>query len=75
MREGRLLSDPPDAMIAMFSWEVDDGRVMSLSVWDSAEERGAFAAERMMQLFQSGVLGEEHGSPRPARVVHTYVRD
>jgi hypothetical protein len=75
VREGRLLSDPPEAMVAMFSWEVEDGQVTSITVWDSASERGAFAAERMMPLFEAGVLGEEHGSPRPVKTVHAYVRE
>lgn len=75
IREGRLLSDPPKAMIAMLSWELEDGQVRTITVWDSASERGAFAAERMMPLFEAGVLGEAHGSPHPVRTVHAYVRD
>jgi hypothetical protein len=75
IREGRLLSDPPEAMVAMLSWEVEDGQVTTITVWDSASERGAFAAERMMPLFEAGVLGEAHGSPRPVKAVHAYVRD
>jgi hypothetical protein len=75
IREGRLLSHPPAAMVAMFSWEVEDGRVTTVTAWDSAGERGAFAAERMMPLLEIGELGEEHGSPRPVETVHAYVRD
>lgn len=74
IREGRLLSDPPEAMVAMLSWEVEDGQVETITIWDSASERGAFAAERMMPLFEAGVLGEAHGSPRLLRTVHAYVR-
>ncbi|MDX1690282.1 MAG: hypothetical protein R3290_04575 [Acidimicrobiia bacterium] len=75
VREGRLLSDPPEAMAAMFSWHEDDGQITTITVWDSAGERGDFAAERMMPLFEAGTLGEQHGSPRPVRTVHTYIRD
>lgn len=72
-RESRLLDDPPSSLLALLSWE-EDGQVTTVSVWESAADRGQVAADRMLPLFERGVLGERHGSPRPVDPVRAYLR-
>ncbi|MBW3579324.1 MAG: hypothetical protein KY462_16625 [Actinobacteria bacterium] len=72
-RESRLLDDPPDSLLALLSWE-EDGQVTTVSVWESAADRGQVAADRMLPLFERGVLGERHGSPHPVETVRIYLR-
>ena len=45
-----------------------------VTLWESAGARGQAAMERMMPLFESGVLDERHGEPHPVQPVHVYVR-
>jgi hypothetical protein len=42
-------------------------------VWESPAARGAFAAERMVPLFEAGILGEEHGHPERVTPLHVYL--
>lgn len=72
-RESRLLDDPPRSLLALLSWE-DNGQVTTVSVWESASDRGQVAADRILPLFQRGVLGEQHGSPHPVDPVRVYLR-
>jgi hypothetical protein len=69
-----LLDDPPSSLLALLSWEEEDGQVTTVSVWESAASRGQVAADRMMPLFERGVLDERHGSPRPVPAVRIYLR-
>lgn len=70
-----LIEDPPSSLLAFVSWEEDDGQVTAISVWETASDRGQYAADTMMPLFEQGVLGEQHGSPHPVRPVHVHLRD
>ena len=72
--ESRLLDDPPTSLLALLSWEEEDGQVTTVSVWESAASRGQVAADRMMPLFEQGVLDERHGSPHPVPAVRIYLR-
>ncbi|MBY5163922.1 hypothetical protein [Salsipaludibacter albus] len=74
MDASRLLDDPPDGLLAALSWDDGDGRATMVSLWESPGARGQAAMERMMPLFESGVLDERHGDPHPVRPVHVYVR-
>lgn len=69
----KLLDEPPDSLLALLSWE-EDGQVTTVSVWESAADRGQVAAERMMPLFERGVLDERHSSPHPVEAVQVYLR-
>jgi hypothetical protein len=71
----KLLDDPPESLLALLSWEEADGQVTSVYVWESAADRGQVAAERVMPLFQQGILNEErHGSPHPVPAVKIFLR-
>lgn len=73
-QESKLLDEPPTSLLALLSWEEDDGRVTVMSVWESAADRGQWAADQMMPLFERGVLDERHGSPHPVPPVRIYLR-
>jgi hypothetical protein len=70
----KLLDDPPGSLLALLSWEEPDGEVTTVSVWESAASRGQVAMDRMMPLFEQGVLDERHGSPHPVKTVRIYLR-
>jgi hypothetical protein len=74
MDASRLLDDPPDGLVAALSSEDDDGQATMVSLWESPGARGQAAMERMMPLFEAGVLGDSHGDPRPVRPLHVYVK-
>ncbi len=71
----RLLDDPPDTLLALLAWEEADGQVTSVSVWESAASRGDVAVERVMPLFERGILDDRHGSPHPVPTVRIYLRE
>jgi hypothetical protein len=60
----RLFTEPPAGLLAAITWESGGDDVTAVMVWESPAARGAFAAERMVPLFEAGILGEEHGPPR-----------
>lgn len=70
-----ILSDPPDALAALISWEVADqpGVVTTVLVWDSPAARGDWSAAKIMPLIQSGQLEPAH--PNRLTPVEVYVRD
>lgn len=74
LNASKLLDEPPSSLLALLSWEEEDGQVTTLSVWESAANRGQVAADRMMPLFEQGVLDERHGSPHPVQTVRIYLR-
>src|SRR5258705_1782366 len=49
----RVMSDPPDALVASVAWVGKDGLVTALNVWDSPEAVGDFYVERVGALVQS----------------------
>jgi hypothetical protein len=68
----RLVSDPPSALVASFSWETD-GEVTTINVWDSPDAIADFFIERVHAIV------EQHGPPahKPQRVgpaLRAYVR-
>jgi hypothetical protein len=68
----RLVSDPPSALVASFSWDTD-GEVTTINVWDSPDAIADFYIERVHAVV------EEHGPPvnKPERLgpaLRTYVR-
>lgn len=72
-REARLLDDPPSALLALLAWEEGE-QVTTVSVWESAASRGQVAADRVMPLFEQGLLDERHGSPHPVAPIRIYLR-
>lgn len=75
LTEARMLDDPPAGLAALLSWEEPDDQVTIVMCWDSPAHRGEFAAERMMPLFERGVLGEAAGDPDRLTPFEVYVRD
>ncbi len=63
----RLISDPPDALVASVAWLGADGRVTAVNVWDSAEAIGDFYVDRVHALVQAegepSSKPERHGEP------------
>jgi hypothetical protein len=69
----RLLSEPPSALVATVAWEVGDGIITTVNVWDSPSAVGDFFVERIQQVI------EAEGPPdyKPVRhgnAVATYFR-
>jgi hypothetical protein len=68
----RIYSDPPAGLRAAISWVDGEDQVSLLTVWETPGARGDFALERMMPLFDAGVLDDRHGHPErltPLRVL------
>ena len=59
----RLLSDPPEALIASIAWDAGDGKVTAVNLWDSPEAVGDFFLARVQPNLQQ--LGEP--TTKPAR--------
>ena len=69
----RLLTEPPDALVASFAWPSDDDTITSINVWDSASDVADFFVER------AHAIVETHGPPsrKPERMgetVSAYIR-
>lgn len=62
--KSRLISDPPPGLRAVVAWETSDGQGRALVVWDSASQRGDWAAERVVPLYAAGALEGVPGSDR-----------
>lgn len=75
LTEARMIDDPPEGLAALLSWEEADEQVTMVMCWDTPAHRGEFAAQRMMPLFERGVLGEEAGDPDRVVPVEVYIRD
>lgn len=63
LTEARMIEDPPERLAVLLSWEEADEHVTMVMCWDTPAHRGDFAVQRMMPLFDGGVLGEEAGDP------------
>lgn len=74
LTEARMIDDPPRGLAALLSWEEADEHVTIVMCWDTPGHRGDFAAERMMPLFESGVLGDEAGDPDRVVPFKVYIR-
>jgi hypothetical protein len=69
----RLFTDPPAGLLAAITWESGGDDVTAVMVWESPAARGDWAAERMVPLFEAGILGEEHGHPERVTPVQVYL--
>ena len=70
----RLVSEPPDGLLACIVVPEGDGEMRAITVWETPGHRGDFAASVMMPLFESGVLADVHNNPEPVRPVALFVR-
>jgi hypothetical protein len=69
----RLLTDPPEALVASIAWDAGDGKVTGVNVWDSAEAIGEFFVARVHPTIQE--LGEPSTKPmRHGPPVAVYLR-
>lgn len=59
----RLHSDPPTALVATVAWDIGDGMINSVNVWDNPSAVGDFFIERVQPVI------EAEGQPdyKPAR--------
>ena len=70
----KLVAEPPDGLLACIVLPEGDGQMRGITVWETPGQRGDFAAEVMMPLFESGVLASVQNSPEPVRPVALFVR-
>jgi hypothetical protein len=70
----KLVSDPPEGLVACIVLPEGDGQMRAITVWDTPGQRGDFAASVMMPLFASGVLANVENNPEPVRPVALFVR-
>jgi hypothetical protein len=61
----RLYSDPPAALAATVAWDIGDGMITSVNVWDSPTAVGDFFIERIQPVIEAE--GETRLQTGPAR--------
>jgi len=49
----RLISEPPSALVAFVAWDVRDGLITSVHVWDSPSAVADFFVERVQPLIDA----------------------
>jgi hypothetical protein len=49
----RLISEPPSALVAFVAWDVGDGMITSVHVWDSPSAVADFFVERVQPLIDA----------------------
>lgn len=67
-----LVTDPPDGLLALVSYEEGTDDVTVVHVWDTPAARGDFAVERVMPRFTEEELAV--GGPDRRTPVDTYIR-
>jgi hypothetical protein len=70
----RLFTEPPTGLLAAITWESGGDDVTAVMVWETPAARGDFAAERLVPLFEAGILAEEHGHPERVTPLQVYLR-
>jgi hypothetical protein len=69
----RLFSEPPAALVATVAWDVGDGMIASVNVWDTPTAVADFFVERVQPVIEaegpSDYKPVRHGNP-----VATYFR-
>jgi hypothetical protein len=63
----RVVSEPPDALVASIAWVGADGQVTSVNLWDSPEAVSDFYIERVNAIVQAegapANTPQRHGQP------------
>jgi hypothetical protein len=70
----KLVSAPPDGLLACIVIPEGDGQMRGITVWESPGQRGDWAASVMMPLFESGVLADVESHPQPIRPITLFIR-
>jgi hypothetical protein len=70
----RLTSDPPAGLLAAVSYTEASGQSSALLVWEAPGQRGDWAAERMVPLFESGALTGASGHPERVEPIEVWIR-
>jgi hypothetical protein len=70
-----LLADPPDGLLSCVVLPDGDGRLTATMVWESPGQRGDWAAEVMMPLFESGQMDDVGSHPEPVEPIDLFVRE
>ena len=58
----RLLTEPPDALVAAIAWMDADGQVTSVNVWDTPDAVADFYMQRVRAIIE--VEGEQDNKPQ-----------
>ena len=70
----RLTADPPLGLLAAVSYTEPNGESSTLLVWETPGQRGDWAAERMVPLFESGALTDAAGHPQRVEPIEVWLR-
>ena len=70
-----MLDDPPPGLVAVIVVPDGEDDMIGITVWDTPGQRGEFAAQRMMPLFESGALADVTSNPDPVTPISLYFRD
>ena len=70
----KLVTEPPDGLLACVVLPEGDGQMRCITVWETPGQRGDFAANVMMPLFDSGVLASVQNNPEPVQPVALFAR-
>ena len=69
----RLLTEPPDALVAAIAWLDSDGQVTSVNVWDTPDAVADFYMERVRAIVEAE--GEQANKPqRHGQPLAVYIR-
>jgi hypothetical protein len=49
----QLFSEPPSALVATVAWEIGDGMITAVNVWDSPSAIGDFFVERIQPVIEA----------------------
>ena len=62
----RMLTDPPPKLVAAIAWQVGEGQVTAVNVWDSPDAVAEFFVERVQSALADGepaTAPTRHGEP------------
>ena len=61
-RKLRMREDPPNGLVASVTWDIGDGKVTMLNVWDEPGHISDFNVERAASAFAE--VGQPTGKPK-----------
>jgi hypothetical protein len=69
----RLTSDPPPGLMAAIAYTESNGESAALLVWETPGQRGDWAADRMVPLYESGALADASGHPERVEPIEVWI--
>lgn len=70
-----MLDDPPPGLAAVVVLPDGDDDIVGVTVWDTPGQRGQWAADVMMPLFESGALADVTSKPDPVTPISLFIRE